>query len=105
MGGGHPALDPIKGASLVLIDEELNVASVRCYTEGTDASAYQVRVEPSGPEGPNPLVDELRTAIDGDRDPWAGLAGVIQTAVGDRGRQLAGRLQADATTLDELDQQ
>ena len=49
-----PSLDPIKGASLVLIDEELNVASVRCYTEGTDPSSYRVRVEPSGPEGAEP---------------------------------------------------
>jgi hypothetical protein len=99
-----PSLDPIKGASLVLIDEDLNVASVRCYTEGTDASSYRVHIEPSGPEGPNPLVDALRTSIDPDRDPWAGLARVIQTTVGDRGRQLADRLQADATTLDGLDQ-
>jgi hypothetical protein len=80
------------------------VASVRCYTEGTDPSSYRVRVDPSGPEGPNPLVDALRTAIDPDHDPWAGLAQVIQTAVADRGRQLAERLQTDATTLDRLDQ-
>jgi hypothetical protein len=100
-----PSLDPIKGASLVLIDEQLNVASVRCYTEGADASSYRVRIDPSGPEGPNPLVDALRASIDPDCDPWAGLARTIRAAVADRGRQLADRLQADATTLDKLNQQ
>jgi hypothetical protein len=97
-----PQLSPLKGASLVLIDDQLNVASVRCYTEGPDASSYRVRVDPSNSTGANELADQLRAAIDPDRDPWASLAQVTRTAVGDRGRQLADRLQADASTLNRL---
>jgi UDP-2,3-diacylglucosamine pyrophosphatase LpxH len=99
-----PQLNPLKGASLVLIDDELNVASIRCYTEGPDASSYRLRIEPSNPTGSNKLADELHTTIDPGRDPWATLAQLIQEAVGDRGRQLADRLQADASTLNQLNQ-
>jgi UDP-2,3-diacylglucosamine pyrophosphatase LpxH len=97
-----PQLNPLKGASLVLIDDQLNVASIRCYTEGPDASSYRVRVDPSNSTGTNELADQLRGAIDPDRDPWASLAQVTRAAVGDRGRQLADRLQADASTLNQL---
>jgi len=99
-----PQLNPIKGASLILIDEQLNVAAVRCYTEGPDASSFRLQIEPSNPTGPNELVDELRASIDPDRDPWATLAKLTQAAVGDRGRQLADRLRADASTLNEVNQ-
>jgi UDP-2,3-diacylglucosamine pyrophosphatase LpxH len=97
-----PQVEPLKGASLVLIDDQLNVAAVRCYAEGPDASSYRVRVEPSHSTGTNPLADQLCTTIDPDREPWASLAQAIRTAVADRGRQLADRLQADASTLNRL---
>jgi hypothetical protein len=96
-----PQLNPIKGASLILIDEQLNVAAVRCYTEGPEASSFRLRIEPSNPTGRNELADELRATIDPGRDPWATLAELTQAAVGDRGRQLADRLHADASTLNQ----
>jgi hypothetical protein len=99
-----PQPNPLKGASLILIDDELNVASVRCYIEGPDASSYRLHIEPANATGPNKLADELRSTIDPDRDPWASLAQVVQKAVVVRGRQLAQRLQADATTLNRLNQ-
>ena len=55
-----PQRNPLKGASLVLIDEKLNVASLCCYTEGADASSYRLRIDPANATGPNELVDELR---------------------------------------------
>jgi UDP-2,3-diacylglucosamine pyrophosphatase LpxH len=97
-----PQPNRLKGAAIILIDDELNVAAVRCYTEGPDASSYRVRIEPSRSSGPNTLVDQLRTSIDPDHEPWATLAQVIQKEVGVRGRQLADRLQADASTLNQL---
>jgi hypothetical protein len=99
-----PELNPLKGASLILIDEDLNVAALRCYTEGPDATAYQVCVESPTPGSSNPLVDELRTTIDPGKEPWASLAQVIRQTVADRGHQLADRLQADASTLNRLNQ-
>ena len=97
-----PQLNPFKGASLILIDDQLNVAALRCYAEGPDASSYRLQIDPANASGPNELVDQLRTAIDPDTDPWATLARVIQSAVGDRGRQLADRLRSDATMLNQL---
>ena len=68
-------------------------------------SSYRVRIEPSRSSGPNTLVDQLRTSIDPDHEPWATLAQVIQKEVGVRGRQLADRLQADASTLNQLNRE
>jgi hypothetical protein len=97
-----PQPQAIKGASIILIDEALHAAALRVYTEGPDSSAYRVSVEPVTDGAANPLVDELTTSIDPDRDPWASLAQAIESTVGDRGRQLAERLSTDASTLDEL---
>jgi len=100
-----PELNPLKGASLILIDEELNVASLCCYTEGDDPSSYRLRIEPASADVPNALVDRLRSDIDPGHDPWVTLARTIRTTVGDRGRQLAERLAEDASTLNRLHQQ
>ena len=100
-----PQLNAIKGASLVLVDDELNVASLRCYAEGPDASSYRVHIEAVNGAATNRLVDELRSTIDCDHDPWAGLAEAIQEAVVERGRQLDERLHADASTLDQLNRE
>jgi hypothetical protein len=97
-----PEPNPIKGASLVLIDEDLNVASLCCYTEGPDPTSYRVRVEAPGAEASNDLVDQLRQDIDPAAEPWASLAQSVKATVDDRGRQLADRLRADASALDQL---
>ncbi len=99
-----PQRNPLKGASLVLIDLQLNVASLRCYTESEDASSYRLHIGPPDGAGSNDLVDELRATIDCDRDPWSSLAQVAQSTVEDRGRQLADRLRSDASTLNELNE-
>jgi hypothetical protein len=97
-----PQLNPIKGASLILIDEHLNIASLCLYTEGPELSSYRLRIEPAGATGSNDLVDELRASIDTDRDPWAQLAQLTQSTVVERGLQLAERLKSDETTLNRL---
>jgi UDP-2,3-diacylglucosamine pyrophosphatase LpxH len=97
-----PQLNPLKGASLIVIDDQLNVASLRCYTESDAADSFRVHIDPVNATGPNDLVDQLRSTIDPARDPWAQLAQAIQSAVGDRGRQLEDRLRSDASTLNQL---
>jgi hypothetical protein len=97
-----PQINPLKGAALIVVDDALNVAAVRFYTEGPDASSYKVTVEDPEPSGTNPLVNELREKIDPDRDPWAALAQAVSTTVVERGQQLADRLRADTSSLNQL---
>jgi UDP-2,3-diacylglucosamine pyrophosphatase LpxH len=97
-----PEPNPIKGAAVVLIDDALQVAAVRFYTEGSGSDPYAVTVEPVTGGTSNSLVDELRSTIDPRRDPWAAFAQATEAVVADRGRQLADRLKADAATLDRL---
>lgn len=99
-----PALNPLKGASLILIDEDLNVAAVRCYTEGADPSSYRIRIEPANATGSNPLADSLSASLDPDHEPWASLAQLLRSTVADRGRQLDERLRTDASSLNRLNQ-
>jgi hypothetical protein len=97
-----PQLNPLKGASLVVIDECLNAATLRCYAEGPDASSYRVSIAPVNADGPNDLVEELRSAIDPDRDPWAQFAQVTRATVDERARQLADRLRTLSSDLNQL---
>ena len=97
-----PQRNPLKGASLILIDDQLNVAALRCYTEGDTADSYRIRIDPVNTTGPNDLVDQLRATIEPDRDPWAQLAQALQSVVGERGQQLEDRLRSDASTLNQL---
>lgn len=98
-----PEINPLKGAALIVVDENLDVAAVRCYSEGPDPSSYRVRIEDLDSGRPNPLVAELREAVDPDREPWATLAQAVQATVVERGRQLADRLRTDASSLNQLD--
>ena len=97
-----PQRNPLKGASVVLIDDQLNVASLRCYTESDTPDSYRVRIDPVNGTGRNDLVDQLRATIEPDRDPWAQLAQALQTVVGERGQQLEDRLRSDASSLNQL---
>lgn len=87
-----------KGASLVVVDEELNVAAIRVYRQGTEASPVTV----SALDGkPNPLVDRLGELIDSGRDPWHALAQATHAAAMERARQLDGRLQREHVQIEE----
>jgi hypothetical protein len=94
-----PAPEPNKGAAVVLVDDQLNVAVLRCYTQGSLPSG-NIRIEaPVGQES-NPLVDSLRSRIDPTRDPWAALAESAAATEAERRAQLDARLQRQATELD-----
>jgi len=91
--------EPVKGAVIVLIDDDLNVAILHCYQQGSDPSAYRVQIKAPGEE-PNPLVEQLSAAIDPARDPWLSLAEAAAAAVAARSRQLASRLTSDIHSLE-----
>lgn len=88
--------EPNKGASVVLIDEDLNVAVLRCYMQGAGLD-IAIQGPPNNPA--NPLVDDLSSRIDPSRDPWLALAEAAMTTERERRRQLDDRMSAASAML------
>jgi hypothetical protein len=59
--------DNTTGGAAVLIDEELNLASLRLYTRVTDRAGDSVKLETATE---TPFSKRLTSAIDPARDPW-----------------------------------
>ncbi len=93
-----PVPEPNKGASVVLVDDRLDVAVLRVYDQGTGPAA--VRLETLPGEEDNPLVGELRELVDPGRDPWLALAQAAAASQCERRGQLEHRLR---TQTDELE--
>jgi UDP-2,3-diacylglucosamine pyrophosphatase LpxH len=91
--------EPNKGASVILIDEDLNIATLRCYTQGAELS-HDVEIEGPPNDPDNPLVTDLRARIDPSRDPWRALAEAATATERERRHQLEARLQAETIELD-----
>lgn len=94
-----PEPEPNKGAAVVLVDDHLDVAVLRCYAQGSDASA-NVRIEAPAGQEHNPLVDALKNRVDPSRDPWLAFAEAVAAAESDRRVQLGVRLRQQAAELD-----
>ena len=96
-----PEPEPVKGAVVVLIDEDLNVASLHCYAQHVEGAHADVAVRVEGVAGvpDNPLVQEMRQRIDPDRDPWRALAEATAATVRERRRQLELRLADERAEL------
>ncbi len=97
----HP--EATKGAAVVLIDGEMNVAVLRCYIQGPGADAYRVQLQSGSGPGPNPLVEELAGMVDPRRDPWSALGEAIETTVAQRRQGLSERLGAEESELELSD--
>jgi hypothetical protein len=91
--------EPVKGGSVILIDEDLNIAALRCYGQGS-GSGHGVVVEGPLDDPANPLVSELQSRIDPSRDPWRALAEAVTMTEEARRGQLQARLQLQTTELD-----
>jgi hypothetical protein len=62
--------DRAHGGAIVLVDNELNVASLRMYNETKDRSAAPVKVEAVGNGTGNPLYEQVKDLVQPDREPW-----------------------------------
>jgi hypothetical protein len=94
-----PEPEPNKGAAVVLVDDDLNVAVLRCYTQGSERSA-NIRIEAPAGQEQNPLVKALEDRIDPTRDPWLALADAAAATESDRRAQLGVRLRQQTAGLD-----
>ena len=70
-----------QGAAVVLIDEQLQVATLRLYNQQRDHGSTPVRV--SAPT-PSPFLDRLRSLVQPDNEPWAGLSQAVSVAAPER---------------------
>jgi len=87
---------PVHGAAVVLLDEDLNGASIRLYNEASDAGDYRVRVEQASHPGEpdNPLYEKLAENVDPDEDPWAAFSDLAATTVHKRAELLRRRINS-----------
>lgn len=85
---------PLHGGALVLIDENLNAASLRMYNESGDANKYIVTVNESiHPGEQNNLFHKRVTGlVDPSATPWKELSAAVARAVSVRAQNLKTRI-------------
>lgn len=81
--------NPLHGAALVVVDDDLNVASVRVYNETTDGAGSTVAV--AAVDGENALAADLADEIDPAAPPWSTLSETIVAEVELRASALRAR--------------
>jgi UDP-2,3-diacylglucosamine pyrophosphatase LpxH len=73
--------DTAHGGALVVVDEELNTASLRMYNEAVSRRDYHVNLE-AVDSASNPLYMHLAKIVDGSKDPWRSFSNVVADSVG-----------------------
>lgn len=81
----HLDVRPRRGASIVVIDEDGNAASIRMYNQAASGPGYRVSVaKAGGAAAENPLHDELSRIVDSREGPWADFSGAAARSVEER---------------------
>ena len=70
-----PEPQRLYGGAAILLDEHLNIASLRMYNESKRASGYAVRVETVSRKATNPLYRHLSNVVKSSSQPWRLLGG------------------------------
>ncbi len=96
-----PEPEANKGAAIIVVDTDANVAVVRLFSQSADPAGYRVSVTSGDSRLDNPLVEQLSTAVDSSRDPWKSFEQVISATVATRCRQLSDRLAAATVQLEQ----
>jgi UDP-2,3-diacylglucosamine pyrophosphatase LpxH len=68
--------EPKHGGALVLVDEQLNTASLRMYNEAASREEYHVKLEAVDSES-NPLYAHLAEIVDDGKDPWRSFSHIV----------------------------
>jgi hypothetical protein len=86
--------DPCYGASIVLVDEDLNTTSIRMYqqTQADEVSPVLVEEAPRGFRDKNPFHQRIRGLIDPANQPWRGFSEAVANALTVRRRHLRQRV-------------
>lgn len=97
----------LQGASVVVVDEECHVETLRIYNQANGAADYRVQFAPITDATPSPLRLELEDRLSLEDPPWSDLSSSLAEAVGQRhellprlvrsGLQLAGASERQNT--------
>lgn len=83
--------EPLRGAAVVLVNEELHAVNVRLYNEGR----YEIHVEEAVAPGRGHTAfwERIRSLVRSDREPWKSFAEAARVEVARRAALLRGRLR------------
>ena len=73
------AISPLKGGAVIVVDEDLNVASLRMYNEHDPQQPSLVQVKAAEKED-NPLLSELRNWINPNAELWRTFSALVDKA-------------------------
>ena len=77
---------PLHGAAAILLDEDLNSASLRLYNQSDRTSSYRVEVAHAG--APNPFSTRVAGLVKPEEEPWSGFSKTAAQLVEQRHRDL-----------------
>jgi UDP-2,3-diacylglucosamine pyrophosphatase LpxH len=86
--------EPLHGGSIVLVDQELNAASLSMYKEADDPDSYAVKVEEATRAGQrnNPFYLELTNKVDPQAGPWKTFSEAAARSIRIRAQNLRARI-------------
>jgi hypothetical protein len=70
------------GGAIILVDEQMNVASLRMYNEAEGQKTCVVRVEALD-SGDNPLYARISRLVNCNQDPWLSFSALVARSVGE----------------------
>ena len=85
----------VHGASIVLLDSELNAASIQMYKEENTPGDYRIAVKEARHVGErsNTFYDNVLNLVDPDKDPWKSFSQTIAAEVDKRADLIRNRIE------------
>ena len=85
---------PIHGGSVVLVDEDLNVVSLRMYNEAANPDEYSVSVMEAihSGEPSSPFYHRVLNLVNPSQDPWRTFSSIVASEVTVRAQNLRARI-------------
>lgn len=85
-----PQVEPLNGASAVLVDENLDVVSLRFYNQQADPANYAVRVSeaPRADGTHSAFYERLQGLVNPNTDPWKNFSTVVAREIPPRLRNI-----------------
>ena len=82
--------EPLHGGTIILVDENLEVCSLRMYNESGKADDYRVCVAEARPDdvAPSPFSEEIRGVVGAEISPWKDFSDTVAREIDLRARYL-----------------